>query len=142
MKTKGKIFIGCGTAILIPIIALVGLVIYIGSDKEYAEQHRLALEEGNNFGKTTDQNGCLQKGLSRMDDVKNPTITQLAVNGRFVNECLEVSKPVANFCQNVPKVFVREWINEQCKMVGRKDDSICYVVFDEKTTYCTFKAEK
>ena len=142
MTNKGKVFIGCGTMILIPVIALIGLIVYIGSDKEYAEQHKIALEEGRSFGKTTDQNGCLQKGLSWLGDIKQPTITQLALNGRFVSECLDASKPVPNFCQNVPKVIVRDWINEQCKIIGRKDDSICYVVFDEKTTFCTFKAGK
>ena len=83
MKTKNKIFIGCGGAILITVLAFIGLVFYIGSDKEYSEQHSAAIAEGNSFGKTTDQNGCLQQGLLRMNDVKNPTIKQLSLNGRF-----------------------------------------------------------
>jgi hypothetical protein len=138
MTGKSKIFIGCGVAILIPVFALIGLIVYIGFDKEYMEQHNIVLEEGKNFGKTTDQNGCLQQGLLRMGLVSQPTITQLALNGRFVNECLRTSKPSANFCKDVPKIIVRDWINHQCQLIGRKDDSVCYVVFDEKTTYCTF----
>ena len=70
-----------------------------------------------------------------MSDVKNPTLDQLSLNGRFVNECLDVSKPSPNFCNHVPKVIVRDWINEQCRLIGR-DDAVCYVVFDEKTTFC------
>lgn len=135
MQTKNKIFIGCGGAILISVLAFIGLVFYIGSDKEYTEQHSAAIEEGNNFGKTTDQNGCLQQGLLRMNGVENPTIKQLSLNGRFVNECLDVSKPSPNFCKDVPKVIVRDWINDQCSLIGR-NDNVCYVVYDEKTTFC------
>src|SRR5688572_20608130 len=136
MTKKSKIFVGCGVAIIIPVIAFIGLIFFIGSDKEYTELHKIALEEGNKFGKTTDQNGCLKQGLLRMADVKEPTINQLASNGRFVNECLDTSKPSPDFCKDVPKVIVRDWIHKQCELIGSKNDAVCYVVFDEKTTFC------
>ena len=135
MKTKNKIFIGCGGAILISVLAFVGFVAYLGTDKAYSEQYSAVLREGSDFGKTTDQNGCLRQGLLRMNDVENPTLDQLSLNGRFVNECLDVSRPSPDFCKNVPKVIVRDWIGEQCRLIGRSD-SVCYVVFDEKTTFC------
>lgn len=137
MTNKGKIFIGCGIAILIPVLAIIGFVAYIYSDKEYLAQHDAVTIEGKEFGKTTDQNGCIQRGLSWLGNVKNPTIKQVSLNGHFVNECLRSSKPSPNFCAGVPKMLDRdrEWKKEQCGLVSR-DDLTCDVVFDEKKSYC------
>lgn len=137
MTKKSKIFMGCGVAVIIPVLALIGLIFYISSDKEYTEQFKIAGEEGKNFGKTTDQNGCLEQGFLRMADIKKPTIFQLAVNGSFVEECLRISKPSSNFCQDVPKLLYRDWINEQCEKIGKKDDYVCFDVIDEKRSFCT-----
>jgi len=135
MTTKGKIFIGCGVAILIPVLAIIGFIFYIYSDKEYLAQHDAVTLEGKEFGKTTDQNGCIKRGLSWLGEVKNPSLKQVTLNGRFVNECLRSSKPSPNFCNGVPNMLDREWKKEQCSLVGR-DDLTCDVVFDEKKSYC------
>lgn len=135
MMNKGKIFIGCGGAILLLVLAIVGFVTYIYSDKEYLAQHDAVTIEGKEFGKTTDQNSCIQRGLSWLGEVKNPSIKQVTLNGRFVNECLRSAKPSPNFCKDVPKLIDRKWKKEQCSLVGR-DDLTCDVVFDEKRSYC------
>lgn len=139
MTKKGKIFIGCGALILLPILTLIGFTVYLRNNKEfqeYSKEYDKALEDGRYFGKTTDQYGCLQFGISRMSEIKNPTINQLAVTDLFVSECLRTSKPTPDFCTNVPKVVVKDWINDQCKLIGRENEPGCHVAFDTKTTYC------
>lgn len=120
---------------MIAVLAVVGFVLYIYSDKRYLAQHDTVTIEGRGFGETTDQNGCIERGLSWLGDVKDPSIKQVTLNGRFVNECLRSSKPSPNFCKGVPKLVDREWKSEQCRVVGR-DDLTCDVVFDEKRSYC------
>lgn len=122
---------------MITLLAIIGFVVYIYSDKNYLAQHDAVTIEGKEFGKTTDQEGCIKRGLSWLGDEENPSIKQLALNGHFVNECLRSSKPSPNFCKGVPKMLEsdRKWKKEQCSMVGR-DDLTCDVVFDEKKSYC------
>lgn len=135
MTAKAKIIIIIGSVSFILIAAVVGVIIYLALDKDYAEQYSAALAEGREFGKGTNQDGCIHEGMSRLKGVEEPSIKQLAVNGVFVRECLSVSKPTPGFCVGVPSVPYRDWIADQCKQIGRTD-AVCLGVFDAKHTFC------
>ena len=135
MTTKSKIIIAAGLASFILVAVVVGVIIHFALDKDYARQYSAALAEGQEFGKGTDQDGCMREGMSRLKGVEEPGIKQLAVNGAFVRECLSVSKPTPGFCVGVPSVPYREWIADQCKRLGRAD-AVCLGVFDAKHTFC------
>jgi len=135
MTTKVKIIIAAGIASFILIAVVVGVIIYVAMDKDYARQYSAALAEGREFGKGTNQDGCMREGMSRLKGIEEPDFRQLASNRVFVRECLSVSQQTPGFCAGVPSVPFRDWIADQCKQLGRTD-SVCLGVFDAKHTFC------
>ncbi|HYW13575.1 MAG TPA: hypothetical protein VE871_16560 [Longimicrobium sp.] len=56
--------------------------------------------------------------------------------GQFMRGCLEYSKPVQGFCDNVPSpTSIRETAAWQSKRCG--DDAHCRIVIPGVQTYCT-----
>lgn len=89
--------------------------------------------DGGEFGKTTDQNGCMEKGLLR---------DATGVSG-FVKECLKSSKPIPDFCDGVPLGYdpgkakdISKWLDERCKKDGDNGRS-CLDTFIGKRDFCT-----
>ena len=93
--------------------------------KNFEGRNRSNLE-GREFGKTTDQNGCMEKGLALPHDFIDKT--------SFTSGCLRTSRPVTDFCRGVP-YFERQWADEQCKNVGDNKDS-CIQAFEAKRHLC------
>ena len=135
MTTKTKIIIIAGVASFVLLAVIVGVIIYVATDADYARQYSAALAEGREVGKRSDQDGCLREGMARLSGVEEPSTSQLAANDAFVGECLSVSRPTSGFCQGVPTVPYREWVADQCRRLGRAD-GICLGVFDAKHTFC------
>lgn len=139
MKTKSKIIIAVGTALLaaavLVALGLVVLGVYVASDQEGAKQYREALAEGPKFGKTTDQEGCVREGFARLAGVPQPSVSQLSANDRFVRECFGASRPSPGFCDGVPLFPYGEWVTQKCAEAG-KADAVCRGVMDAKHTYC------
>ena len=82
--------------------------------------------DGREFGKTTDQNGCMEKGFALPNDFLNKM--------SFTSGCLRTSRPTPDFCKGV-SYFERKWADEQCKKVGDNKDS-CIQAFDAKRHFC------
>jgi len=139
MTTKTKVIVGVCVALLILgllfVLALVGIGLYVASDKEGAKQYSDALAKGPEFGKKTDQMGCLREGFARLESVSQPSISQLTANDVFVRECLGASRPNAGFCDRVPLLPYSGWIEGECDKMGRID-AVCRGVFDAKHTFC------
>ncbi|HEX8176482.1 MAG TPA: hypothetical protein VF543_15435 [Pyrinomonadaceae bacterium] len=135
MTTKTKIIVGAGLALFVLCAVVAGLIIYLALDKDYARQYSAGLAEGREFGKGTNQDGCIREGMSRLKGIEEPDFRQLAANSVFVRECLSVSQKTPGFCTGVPSVPFREWIADQCKQLGR-EDAVCLGVFDAKHTFC------
>ncbi len=81
---------------------------------------------GREFGKTTDQNGCMQKGFTLPGDFLRQSF--------FISGCLRISRPTPDFCNEVPD-FNDKWAGEQCEKVGDNKDS-CVWTFKAKQSFC------
>ncbi len=139
MTNNTKLLLGCGGTILIVAVAILciaafaaykGYSLYADSDSG-----------GRVFGATTDQEGCLKEGLRRGEYTTSDKLDQFT-NGTFVQGCLEVSRPVENFCDGVPAVFDRDaqskWAKGECQKAGQNDNTGCLQVYNEKHTFCGF----
>jgi hypothetical protein len=135
VTAQGKIIIIAGVASFVLLAVIVGVIIYVVSDKDYARQYSAALAEGREFGRRTDQDGCLREGMMRLKGAEEPSTSQLAANDAFIGECLSVSRPTPGFCEGVPSVPYREWVADQCRQLGRAD-AVCLGVYDAKHTFC------
>lgn len=123
------------------LVALVAGVLYFTSDKDFDRKYEASKVEGGEFGKATDQQGCMQEGLKRAKKMNIFNINQLMINKGFVSECLTASRPTPGFCNGVPSKWTSgftEWEEKQCKKVGMDDvQTGCKSVFEEKVEFCS-----
>ncbi len=138
MKTGTEIGIGIviGVVITIGLVAggWFGLIFLVERGyKKHDQKVEQAKVDGREFGKTTDQNGCMEKGFLR-DAPGESFYSGVA----FVEECLKSSKPIADFCDGVPLSSSVDWNNEQCQKVGHNTQS-CFHAFVAKGNFCDGK---
>ena len=142
MKKGIGIGIGIVIGVVITVILIIGLVVggFYGfvvltdrKSKEVDQKREQAKVDGREFGKTTDQNGCMQKGFLHDEPEYFSSL-------RFVEECLKSSKPIPDFCDGVPlnRSVSGGWYDEQCQKVGHNTDS-CFRAFVAKGSFCDGK---
>ena len=138
MKIGTEIVIGIVIGVVMTIGLVVGgwfgLIFFVNQGyKKHDQKVEQAKVDGREFGKTTDQNGCMEKGFLR-DETGESFYSSVA----FVEECLKSSKPIPDFCDGVPLNESVQWKDEQCKKVGHNTDS-CFRAFVAKGGFCDGK---
>ena len=138
MKTKTEIVIGSLLAVFLlgglVVAAVVGgfaFLVHKFDDPELKAKDVKAKADGTEFGKTTDQNGCMEKGFKLTPAASSFDVS----NTTFVNACLHASRPTANFCDGVPFVLDRKWFDDQCQIVGHNNEQ-CSTAFIAKRNFC------
>lgn len=145
MSITKKLLIALGICLLVVVIfmiALAGIFFYLQSDKDLARATEASEVEGHDFGKTTDQRGCMKEGLARATTSNDFKPKLGIVRGTFIRACLESSRPAPGFCDGVPKRSLAnpsnyDWTIQQCEKI-RMDSSKtgCKLVFDEQARFC------
>ena len=140
METKTKVIVSVGT-ILVLIVVAIGVVIggfYLVTQKfrEPVLRAKLdkAIADGKAFGKTTDNAGCMKKGLT----LPTPTDTFDLSDEEFDHACLDASSPTTDFCTGVDFNFGGTWPDDQCDKLGNKTHA-CYAAYREKLDFCRAK---
>lgn len=94
-------------------------------------------EEGRSFGKTTDNQGCVDEALARYK--KSPGFRGAISANLFLQSCLDSSKPTPGFCESVPRRidFMKSaaWQKAKCSEAGI-NDSMCPQIFAQLQQYC------
>jgi hypothetical protein len=142
--TKGvKIFMGIGCSfLLIGAVIAVGLVIGLNYLESSLEESTKEVEaEGREFGKATDNEGCINEGLRRS---KSATILDFGSGMSsmvFVEACLKSSRPTPDFCVGVPSFWSMqdsEWKIAECRKAGLDEAKTgCMHVFKVKHEFCS-----
>jgi hypothetical protein len=145
MKERTKIVIAVVVTFFLTIGLVVGLLVgglvglFFDIDRttkinmKNEEQARIDARE---FGKTTNQNGCLEKGFSLGPGNRYVDLI-------FVRECLESSQPIPNFCEGVPPRSDRKsevWVADQCANFPNQD--ACHQTMSTKQSYCDDQKRK
>jgi hypothetical protein len=129
-----------GVVLLVILIAVVAGGVYLVSKHggELVEKGKVALNEGETFGKGTDNDGCVDETLRRYK--KEPGMGSAISSGIFVRACLERSKKTPGFCDNVPgpTEFMKsaEFRQHKCSEANLPSDSYCPGIFGEVQKYC------
>lgn len=138
-----QIVIAFGIVVLLFVVvvgAIVGFGIYMTWDKDFSKKYEAKQAEGREFGKQTDQKGCMEEALSRSKAMGFADINEITLNGGFVEECLKASRPTPGFCDGVPSKWSpndTEWSRKQCEKAGLDDIRTgCVSVFKEKIDFC------
>lgn len=143
MTKKAKILIGVGIGVVVIggalITALVVGMNYLES--RFNESVKPAEAEGLAFGKSTDQNGCIDEALVRSKPNKILDLGAGIATGVFVDSCLKTCKPSQGFCDGVPSFWDTkdsEWKVDQCKKRGLDiQNTGCMHVFQAKFQHCS-----
>lgn len=143
MTKNTKIFlgIGCGAVLVIGLVVVIGGFIAMRTwGTKFMESAERAGTEGREFGKTTDQQGCMKEGVNRS---KNSGLIDLGAGielAGFVGSCLDASRPTANFCDGVPTLWSMqesEWSMAECRKAGvDPEKTACVHVMKRKHQFC------
>jgi hypothetical protein len=145
MTTLAKTFIvifACGFVLVI-LAVLTAAYWWSHHSREIFQKVESTYTEGTEYGKKTDNQGCLTEALSRYR--QNRGITGSMSANLFVRGCLESSRPAPGFCDSVPRPFdilkSAQWQAKQCKDAGLSD-SYCGQIFSQVQQYCETRESK
>ncbi|MFZ1699565.1 MAG: hypothetical protein WBO10_07695 [Pyrinomonadaceae bacterium] len=141
MVEKRTLVIGGIAIVLIISVAVVGIALAIVFVfRDFAKKSEVAKSAGREFGKTTDQKGCMTEGLTRSRTMTKHDISRLVKNGDFVEGCLEGSQATEGFCENVPLFgdsSEGQWEYKQCRDSGMDSQTTgCKSIYEEHLMFC------
>ena len=126
-----------GILLVVGVVAAGGIWFYRNKDALKAKLDTVTTE-ARDFGKNTDNQGCVNETVSRYKT--GPGITSAMSNAIFVRICLDNSRHTPGFCESVPKQreFMRtaQWRKEQCQRAGLERDSYCESLFTPVQQFC------
>jgi hypothetical protein len=138
-----------GWAKALIIILVVGLLLVagvVGAGVYWVAHNKDALlakgkqvvEEGQEAGRHTDNQGCVDKSITRYKS--EPGFTSGISSSIYMQSCLQSSKPTPGFCDDVPKEteFIKsgQWQLAQCQNVGLGSDQYCRQLFQTVERFC------
>jgi len=94
--------------------------------------------EGRDVGRTTDNQGCVDKSIERYK--AEPGFYNMIGASIFMQTCLRSSRPTDGFCAEVPKQteFTKSahWRLEQCEHFDLSKDKYCQQLFSPVQQFC------
>ena len=129
--------------VLVLALLVVGVVVaggfwWMRNKDALISRAKEVMAEGENFGRGTDNQGCVDESISRYK--KEPGFSNAISTSIFMGICLNDSKPTPGFCDSVPKEteFIKsgKWRAEQCRNYGLAGDSYCQNLFQPVQQYC------
>jgi len=145
LSRAAKIIITIAVSLVILAASVIGFGLYWWShhSHELFEAGRKQIEQGEAFGKQTDEQGCLDEAITRYK--ANRGFSGSISTGLFLRSCLEASRPTPGFCDQVPKqsdiLKSARWQIEQAKKAGI-DDQYGRQLFTQVQQYCGSKESK
>jgi len=140
MPGWAKALIIVGVLLVLLVVAVIGAGLYWWSSNKDALMARgkALIEEGEEAGRQTDNQGCVDKAITRYK--AEPGFTNGISTGIFMDSCLRVSSPTPGFCDDVPveTQFMKsgQWQLEQCERVGLGSDQFCRQLFQGVQRFC------
>jgi hypothetical protein len=128
--------------VIVALVTMVTLVIAIASwfrtGKTSSQRIEARIQDGIEFGKTTNQQGCIDEGLKRGARMAIFDFDDQADNENFVLGCLKSSAASPGFCDGVPSgvknIFV-DWTKKKCEKIN-VTEPVCTGIFDQQIRFC------
>jgi hypothetical protein len=137
------VLIVVGIFLLLGIGAIVaGVVWYQKYGKGIVEGAMHAVEDGQKYGRTSDNAACVDESIVRYKRDSTGMENLISAKG-FLTGCLQTSRETPNFCNNVPGPFDFQeglrWKTDQCRQHGLGGDKNCPQMFDAVQQHCQNK---
>jgi hypothetical protein len=132
--------------LIVAIVAVLGIAAVVGAGAYWWMKNKDSLlarakevmAEGKDFGRQTDNQGCVDEALSRYK--KEPGFGSAMSNNFFLRSCLEASRPTPGFCDSIPPptefMKTAEWQLDQCRRVNLSEDKYCRQLFQPVQQFC------
>jgi hypothetical protein len=136
-------------AAVIIVALVIGVLIVAGywwsrNKDKLVGRAKEVVTEARDFGRNTDNQGCVDESLSRYK--KEPGFTNGISIGIFMRFCLESSRTTPNFCDDVPRqtefLKTARWRIDQCNKFDLAKDSNCQNLFAPLQEFCEGRARK
>jgi len=129
--------------VLLVVGVVVGGVVWWSRNKDkLMGRAKEVMTEGREFGRNTDNQGCVDETLVRYK--KEPGFTSVISLSIFSRTCLDASRSTPGFCNDVPKQteFIKsgQWGVEQCRRADLSSDSYCRQLFQPVQEFCERKS--
>lgn len=140
MRTWVKVTLGVVGLLVVLFIALVVVTAYMVRryGPEMVDEGRRVVEEGREYGRLTDDVGCLNEAVARQARVGG--FRDMIKNNVFTRACLEASRPTPGFCEGVPgrTDFMKgaAWQAERCSHYGLPPEKQCGQLMQQVQQYC------
>ncbi|HZS49178.1 MAG TPA: hypothetical protein VFC63_29185 [Blastocatellia bacterium] len=143
MSPVAKVVIGIVVSVVLIVIVCVALAAYWfvshkdQLSKQFVEGPQKAMDEGKKYGRTTDNDGCVDKAFEK--EKEDNSFGSAISNGVFLRSCLDNSKSTPNFCASVPKptsiLDSSTWLKQQCQKRA-PGDQYCTQLFQQVQQFC------
>jgi hypothetical protein len=146
VRTALKVILIIGVCIVLLVAAGVGVGIYWWKyhSQEFIAASRQAMDEGREFGRQTDNEGCVTEAVARAK--REPGFSAAISRNLFLRACLEASRPVPGFCSAVPAhtefMKTAAWQQQKCREAGLAGDTYCTQLFTQVQQFCETKQSK
>lgn len=108
-----------------------------------AHQQMISAERqaGQQFGRTTDQQGCFDQALEKTEQCKESEYRCTVSGGTYLKACWETSLPSATFCDGVPAYHEepteddKAWVKGRCDELGALSKS-CRLLVRQQQQIC------
>ncbi len=118
--------------------AALGVYLWRQHGRGFVENTQKTVGEGQEYGKHTDSQGCLDEGLARHTRAQG--FGEIIGTNVFLRACLDASRPSPGFCDGVPRQleFIKsaQWQQQQCDKHGLKMEKQCGQLFSQVQQYC------
>lgn len=131
-----------GLLVMLLVAAVVaGVYVVRRYGPELVEATKRNVEEGQEYGRRTDNEGCLNEAVARQ--VRAEGFRDLFKNNLFIRGCLEASRPTPGFCDDVPHRtdFMKAiaWQAQQCQRHGLTQQQQCGQLFQQVQQFCELR---
>jgi hypothetical protein len=140
MPTWLKVLLIIGGLLVVLVIGVVVAGVYLARKyvPELVEAGKQTVAEGQEYGRRTDNEGCLDEAVARHG--RSEGITDVIKINIFLRACLDASRPTPGFCDTVPQPteFIRsaQWRVEECKRHGLSTERQCDQLFQQVQQFC------
>ena len=135
-----KVLLVAGVLLVLLLAAavVVGVFVVRRYGPGLVEAGRQTFADGAEYGRLTDNEGCLHEAAAR--HARAVGFTDMVKNNVFLRACLEASRPSPGFCDGVPgrADFMEgiRWQAVQCKRYGLTLEQQCGQLFQQVQQFC------
>lgn len=146
MPTWMKVLLVAGVLLVLLIVGTVvaGYFVVRRYGPGLVEAGKQTYEEGVEYGRRTDNEGCLNEAVARQ--ARADGFADMIKNNVFMRACLEASRPSAGFCDGVPRQteFMKAiaWQQQQCQHYGLSQDKQCSQLFGQVQQFCELRRQR